>query len=172
MADLNNAKKDFLDWKRFYPKWGGINEAVDATDRWYFEMRRTASRVEARKTILAMHGKIEDGNDVDFAVMEVGRHVRGPFNLTDGDESLDEIGLVAFMERYDAHDLMTEFQDELSSLLELDEETVGNSDAPSGGDIASKDGAEEKDEAPATSASELPVDLPVPESSTEEMASP
>ena len=172
MADLNKAVESFLDWKRFYPKWGDINEAVEEDDRWYFEVRRTASRAEARKTVLALRGKIEAGEDVDLGVMTLGRHVRGPFNLTDGDESLDEIGLVAFMEKYDAHDLMLEFQEELAFLFELDEETVGNSDAPSGGDTASKDGAEEKDEAPATDASKLPDEPPAPESSIKETESP
>lgn len=173
MADIG-IMKDALEWRDFYPVWGGINEGND--DKWFFKIRRAASRSEARRALIGMRSSFENTDDIDLGVLTAAQHVQGPFNLTDGDESLDNIGLVAFVEKYDAHDLVTEIQDEIRKSLELDGDEVGNSGAPSGGDTASKDGADPKEASegspPAEPADETPEPDSAPEATTPDEASP
>lgn len=135
MAELN-TKKASLQWRRYYPTWGGLNDGLDIEEQWYVEVRREPSRKQVLAIARALVTFDDKGEPVfssaDNGVAMLERSIRGPFNLL-VDGAIPE-SLHSFLIEADSQELIDELERERDRESHLGSEKAKNSDAPSGGD--------------------------------------
>ncbi|MFQ5495762.1 MAG: hypothetical protein ACE5EX_10325 [Phycisphaerae bacterium] len=158
MGDINAATLPELEWRDYYPRFGGWNDTWPENERWHVKIRRSASREQARKIWQALAVEREAApsiSDWDMGIVLLGQHIQGPFNLTNRGEPI--ANLKQLFEVVDSQELFIELQQEIEREIKLTEEEGKNSDALSGGDSDSPDSAEKTDLARVSLVSQTPT---------------